>query len=400
MAEEPRRRGSKALAASALLHLAGLALLLRLLPARPPSAEREPTPGPAIEISLSEAAPVAALTAPALSPAPPPVPSPVPRPKVRATPGPSPGPAGAPATPPPPGGEPKAAEPAPPPAAPPPAAPPRAAPPRAVPRVELSFDALRDGAKQRAAGSSSAGETSEAPMVPPPSLHGRLAPGELRADAERSADAVENVRVGRAHPLLFDYLRGARDLLTPEATRIAESLPLGPGPTTKGWGRGYLGRVAAVNRHAAADLPEEPDPSIGGRRPDVLGGYREAERQAASGAEARSAEICLGVAPGRDVVVTLRRSSGNAALDRVALSSFESAGRARPVAADIRPGLACYLVRVSAFRMPPLPSISLGWKKGHPDVIYPLKRITKVTVELESVDFGARRGPQSLVDPR
>jgi len=186
--------------------------------------------------------------------------------------------------------------------------------------------------------------------------------------------------------------------MLPEATRIAEGLPLGPAQSAKGWGRGYLGRVAAVNRHAATDLPEEPDPSVGGRRPDVLGGYNEAERQAASGAEQRTAEVCLGVAPGHAVSVTLRRSSGNAALDRVALASFESAGQARPVAADIKPNLACYLVRVSAFRMPPLPSLSLGWKNGHPDVIYPLKRITKVTVELQSVDFGPARGPSSLLE--
>jgi hypothetical protein len=378
MAEEHRLRRSKALAASALLHLVCIALLLHGLPGRPPSPEPLPPPSPAIEISLSDEQP----GRPAEAAPPEMAPPPAPRPKLGAGPERSREPVGAPPTE---GGEAKVAEPE---------------APRAAPRVDLSFDALREGAKQRAADFENSGGADGSPLVPPASVAGRLGPGELRGEAERSGDAVENVRVGRVNPLLYDYLRNARELLTPEATRIAESLPLGPGPSMRGWGRGYLGRVAAVNRHAAADLPEEPDPSIGGRRPDVLGGYNEAERQAVSGMEERSAEVCLGVAPGREVVVTLRRSSGNAALDKAAVSSFESAGRARPVAADIRPGLACYLVRVGAFRMPPLPSISLGWKKSHPDVIYPLKRITKVTVELQSVDFGPSRGPSSLLHLR
>ena len=383
MAEERRLRRSKALAASALLHLAALALLFRALPARPPSAERAPPPAPAIELSLAEPAPEALAR-----PAPPVItPAPARRPKLGAVPE-----RAAPARPeraasePPGAASPEAGA----------AAGPKRTPPVAPP-VDLSFDALRDGAKQRATASPNSEEGGEAPAPPPP-VRGSLSVGELRSDVERGAAAAENVRGGRAHPLLFDYLRGARDRMLPEATRIAEGLPLGPAQSAKGWGRGYLGRVAAVNRHAATDLPEEPDPSVGGRRPDVLGGYNEAERQAASGAEQRTAEVCLGVAPGHAVSVTLRRSSGNAALDRVALASFESAGQARPVAADIKPNLACYLVRVSAFRMPPLPSLSLGWKNGHPDVIYPLKRITKVTVALQSVDFGPARGPSSLLE--
>jgi hypothetical protein len=130
----------------------------------------------------------------------------------------------------------------------------------------------------------------------------------------------------------------------------------------------------------------------------VLGGYNEAAHQAESGAEQRSAEICLGVAPNHAVVATLRRSSGNAALDRLAVESFQSAGDARPVTPDVRPALACYRVAVSAFRMPPLPSVGIDLAKGR--IIYPLKRITKVTVELQSVDFGAKREAPSFLDAR
>ena len=90
-------------------------------------------------------------------------------------------------------------------------------------------------------------------------------------------------------------------------------------------------------------------------------------------------------------MATLPQSSGNAALDRLALASFQAAGDARPVTADVRPALACYGSRVSAFRMPPLPSVGMDLVNGR--IIYPLKRITKVTVELESVEFGASRKP-------
>lgn len=274
--------------------------------------------------------------------------------------------------------------------------------PREARPIDLSFDALGDGAKQRAAVERANPDESFDRLLGPvpetPARPGRRRPlGELRAEAERRADAEENVRVGRAHPLLFDFLRQARDRLTPEATRIAESLPLGAAETTKGWARGYLKGVADAHRGAFA-APSAAGEAVGGPRPDLLGGYDEAARQAESGAEQRSAEICLGVAPNHAVVTTLRRSSGNAALDRLAVDSFDAAGSARPVTADVRPSLACYLVRVSAYRMPPLPTVGLDLASGR--IIYPLKRITKVTVELQSVDFGPKRESSSLLRAR
>jgi hypothetical protein len=96
--------------------------------------------------------------------------------------------------------------------------------------------------------------------------------------------------------------------------------------------------------------------------------------------------------------VTLRRSSGNASLDRLALDSFHAAGGARPVTSDVRPALACYRVAVSAYRLPPLPTLGLDLVNGR--VLYPLKRMTKVTVELQSVDFGERHEAASFLDTR
>ena len=157
------------------------------------------------------------------------------------------------------------------------------------------------------------------------------------------------------------------------------------------------GGVADAHSGQFAPLPA-PDETVGGPRPDVLGAYNEAARQAESGAEQRAAEVCLGVAPNHEVVVTLRRSSGNAALDRLAIDSFQRAGDARPVTADVRPALACYRVAVSAFRLPPLPTVGIDFVNRR--ILYPLKRITKVTVELQSVDFGEAHEAPSLLDGR
>lgn len=350
-----------------MLHAVCLVIVLRLLPDRPLPPRGVGPPIAAIEFSFSEASPRERANA-ARPEEPPPLPhrvgvGTVDRPPPRT----------------------QEAEPA------------EAEAPRVARPIDLSFEGLGDGAKQRAAAPPDSGAIDPLLLPPPESLGRRRSPAELHAEAERQTDAVENVRAGRAHPLLYDYLRNARELLTPEATRIADSLPLGPALAAKGWWRGYLGRLAEVNRGHTIDPPRGPEEEVGGRRPDVLGAYNEMERQAKSGAEERTAEVCLGVAPSQAVVVTLKRSSGNAALDRLAIDSFHSASLARPVVADIRPGLACYLVRISTYRMPPLPSLSFGWKNSHPDVIYPLKRISHVTVELESVDYGARRGPASLL---
>jgi len=193
--------------------------------------------------------------------------------------------------------------------------------------------------------------------------------------------------------LSFDALTDRAKRRLDDRRAPAEALPLGPAETTKGWARGYLGRVADAQRGTFAPVRPADEPS-GGPRPDLFGAYDEAHHQAETGAERRVAEICLGVAPDHAVVVTLRRSSGNAALDRLATESFRSAGAGRPVDARMPPSRACYRVEISAYRVPPLPAVSIDLIKGR--IIYPLKRITKVTVDLQSVDFGPRDGAPNL----
>jgi hypothetical protein len=369
VADKRRRRTAAALATSALLHLAAAVLILRGLAGQRPLGLPRAAPEAPIEIALVETPPAptsagATRTPPTAPPAPP-----APRRPASSRPGP-------PAVP----------------TAPPAPSAPTPTPPAPVRPVDLSFDALASSAKQRAAAAPSPGEALERLLVPAPEPAGPHAPlAELRADAERRADAVENVRTGRAHPLLFDYLRDARDRLTPAARRIAEALPLGASETTRGWTRGYLGAVAQAQRGAFAPVKPDAEPSdisVWGPHPDVLGAYNEADRQGELGAEERAAEICLGVAPGHAVVVTLRRSSGNAALDRLAFDSFRAAGDGHAPTADVRPALACYRVRVSAYRAKPLPTISFDFAARR--LIYPLKRLTNVSVELESVDFGSK----------
>jgi hypothetical protein len=385
VSDKGRPRTAAALAISALLHLLAAVLLFRGIGGRraaEPGPARQPPP---IEVTLVETKRQERPTAdrpPFARPSPAPlrhqIRAPAERPSERAP------------TPPP--------APASPAAAPGPGAKsPEAAAPRAGRPIDLSFDALGDGAKQHAAAIPDPGEALEQLLAPPPDARGMRPLEVLRAEAERRADAEENVRAGRANPLFFDYLRHARDRMTPEATRIAETLPLGAAETTKGWARGYLQGVADAHHGLASPL-RPPDEAVGGPRPDVLGAYNEAGRQAEAGAEQRSAEVCLGVAPNHSAVVTLRRSSGNAALDRLALDSFRSASDGRPGTPDVQPALACYQVRISAHRVPPLPTVSLDLIKRR--IIYPLKRITNVTVDLQSIDFGPKKQSSKLLPVR
>jgi hypothetical protein len=261
--------------------------------------------------------------------------------------------------------------------------------------VDLSFNGLSMAAKARATGPE--GVDAVVPTANRAPQHGRLSVDELRATAERQADAAANVRQGRAHPVLYDFLRDARVRLEAEATKLAESLPLGPSETIRGWGRGYLERV---REHPGARHPSRDDAAADSMidpHADALGQYNEAGRQAEMGGEQRTAAVCVDVQPGKPVVVRLKQSSQNADLDRLAVDSFERAGALRPVPAEVTAGVACYRVAIAAFRMPPLPSLAFGLKNGRPEVIYPLKRITKVTVELKSVDYGPRRGPPNLL---
>jgi hypothetical protein len=372
-----RRRRAGAWLASAAVHALVLALLLRgTREAAPPE-----TPPP-IAIEITDAVPEPT--------APTPVPNTPGQPPVRPPPRAAPRPARVP------GG------PAPsPPASPPPAtAGPDApvtgtAPPGRA--LDLSLGALSAGTRDRLGGPA----PPEAAIGTTP--HASRSLDELRVEQERREDAVANVARGRVDPVLFDYLRGATARFEDEATRIAERIQLGPRETLRTWSSGYRQRLQDIQRGAARaqDTSVDPNQDPGGKRPDVLGQYDEAAKQAEAGAEERRAEVCLGVAPGRDTTVTLRRSSGNAALDRLAVDSFTRSVALRPVPGDVRTGLACYELRVRAFRMPPLPTVACGFDNhGTFTCAWPLKKITSVVGHLISVDYtkpGEPPGGRSLL---
>jgi hypothetical protein len=276
---------------------------------------------------------------------------------------------------------------------------------REAPRIDLSFGALRDEVKSRFAGPPPEGTLRARPARP--------SVDEMRAEIERRQDAVGNVATGRVDPLLYEYLRGARSRFKQDADRLAADLAVGAGVTVRGWGRGYLNTVDDVNRGVIGARPDAAREGGGDARnetsrgADVLSAYGEAHRQAAAGAEERSAEVCLDVAAGRETAVSLRRSSGDAALDRLTVESFAKAVAARPVPPDARRGLACYELRISAFRMPPLPFVSCSFDIGisGPTCVWPLKKVTSVkgrllSVEYPATDGGASQLPSLLRKPR
>jgi len=252
----------------------------------------------------------------------------------------------------------------------------------------LSLDQLSPAVRARVAG-----VAADAPVPAAP----RISVDRLRAAREREEDAVANVRVGRVDPFLHDYVRDARLRFEEGARHIAAQLPLDAQKTAETWVHGYAARLADANARAARALQEghtpsearegdPPEPSTE-RRPDILGAYGEATRAADAGAIERHVTVCLTVAPGRDTIVTVKRESRDPALDRLAREAFARAAEARPVPADGHAATACYDLRVRAFRMPPVPVFSCGWDKDGPTCAWPFKKITSVSVHLESVDY-------------
>ncbi|HEY5088660.1 MAG TPA: hypothetical protein VIK30_01755, partial [Polyangia bacterium] len=258
-------------------------------------------------------------------------------------------------------------------------------PARSIP--ELSFRTLQPDVQARiAAPASDAAQAAR---------RGKLSVEELRVAHEREEDAVANVAAGRVDPLLYDYLRGARIRFQDEAQRIAETIPIGAGQTVRGWGRGLVARVRDAHRNdrTADDVQPDLRDDATKRRPDLAAAYDENRRQAEAGAEIRRVEVCLDVAPGRETTATLRRGSGNAALDRVALEAFARSVSVRPVPPDARAGRACYEVRTATYRAGPAPGIACDLNLGPhgPTCIWPLKKMTSVTSQLLGVEYPAKK---------
>ena len=258
-------------------------------------------------------------------------------------------------------------------------------------KIDLSFEALRDEAKERLSG----------PAVPSGTLRarpGRFAVDELRVELERERDAVANVDAGRIDPLLLRLpARGARRFQDP-AERLADDLAVGARDMVRGWGRGYL-RHRRQGESRPARRPGGR-PARGERRRaqrDIAGRrrarrYDEARRQAEAGAEERRAEVCLDVAAGRE---TARRAPPRLRQRRARsprAGVVHEGGRRAPRSSRCAPGLACYELHISAFRMPPLPFISCGVGRPGLTCVWPFKKVTSVKGRLLGVEYPAADG--------
>jgi hypothetical protein len=212
---------------------------------------------------------------------------------------------------------------------------------------------------------------------------------QLRVEAEHEEDIVANVVRGRADPLLYEYLRGARRRFEADARQLADEISLGPSETMRSWGRGYLRRDTSRARgdYGPDDLAADLRRDLNKQQVDLAAAYAESLRTETAAAEERRAEICLDVAPGRETSTTLRVGSGSASLDRLALASFEKAVASRPVSADVRPGIACYQIGIRAFRALPMPILSCGFDGGAVGCVWPFKKVTSVSARLISVDY-------------
>jgi hypothetical protein len=355
------------------LHALLAALLLVVRAPRPPP-EQPPEAAPAtVDMEIAPSPAPSAPTERAVTPQSPPAPRvPAPRPPRAANPAPT---------------QPRAeALPAPP-------APPSTRGGSAAPaHPDLSIAALAPEARERVGAAADATGVIEAKPRTRPSVD------ELRATLEHAQDAVANVERGRVDPILYDYLRGARARFESEAHRLAENIPVGPSAAVRGWSRGYLQRVDEAHRAAAASAgpPSEPDLAPPDSHPDLFRAYGESQTQADAGAEERSVEICLEMRAGGAPVPVLQRPSGNAALDRVALDSFEHAVAARPVSDDKRRARACYDITIRAYRMPPLPMVGCSFDLGSGiSCVWPFKKIASVHARLRSVDYAPDRAAQA-----
>jgi hypothetical protein len=252
--------------------------------------------------------------------------------------------------------------------------------------LDLSLGAVPLDARERLQG-----PAPDVGAAPAPARHGRPSVDELRATIERREDAVANVEKGRVDPFVYEVLRTARKRFDAEARRLAEGISVGAREMGAAQLRGYLEAVRTKKDlgdplRAEVQGAVKQDPYLTPKFMDV---YNEVNRQAALGAEWRAAEVCLRLAPGKEPEPSLRKSSGDGALDRLALDSFARAAAVRDAPGDLRPELACYTMRMRALRMPAVPMFGCALDVGGvSDCRWPFKKVVEVEGHVLDVDYG------------
>lgn len=215
-----------------------------------------------------------------------------------------------------------------------------------------------------------------------PTFSERLA-ARVRDDGARA-----NVAEGKVHPAVYDLLRDARRDFQPTPEILADDprTPNTVARTLRQWGRWLMEtghrELADQNRrlreHHAARRGKPP--------PDERD---RTDEKVVAAATPIACLVCLVLRPPAAPEVVLGASSGNDALDRQAMSAVRRAADNRPLEADVRAQRSCYRFEATVFRVPPLPVLGCATdEKGGVQCMYPMKKLMKTTVTLQSVDYG------------
>jgi outer membrane biosynthesis protein TonB len=229
-------------------------------------------------------------------------------------------------------------------------------------------------------------------LAPPPENKGPSKFATRLAERARDDAARANVTAGKVHPQLYDFLRDARRGFTPNPAAL-DSDPRAPNTVARSvgqWGKGvaemYRGWQRGLDDQRRRRLDHDPD-----RRgaPDILEHYNRMLEGTARAVEPMDCLVCLVVRRDAPPEVVLTASSGNPEVDRAAVEALRRSANTRPLDQDVRPQKTCYRFRATVHRVPPIPIAGCAFDEVTltASCYYPTKKIRKITVNLESVDY-------------
>jgi outer membrane biosynthesis protein TonB len=228
-------------------------------------------------------------------------------------------------------------------------------------------------------------------LAPPPENKGPSKFAARLAERTRDDAARANVAAGKVQPQLYDFLRDARRGFTPNPAAL-DADPRAPNTVARSvaqWGKGVREMYRGWRRQLDDErrrLDHDPD-----RRgaPDILEHYNRMLESTARAVEPMDCLVCLVVRRDGPPEVVLTASSGNAEVDRAAVEALRRSANTRPVDEDVRPQKTCYRFRATVHRVPPIPIAGCAFDEVAltASCYYPTKKLRKVTVNLESVDY-------------
>jgi len=192
--------------------------------------------------------------------------------------------------------------------------------------------------------------------------------------------AIENVRSGRVHPVLYDVARDGQKIFSPSWDMIdMDASGKGSiGQSLIALMRGYLGQAEAYGRQHAPPAAEE--------KTTLLDHYDRTRQAAAKRAERLSCLVCVTLG-NQTLSAEVTHSSDRRRYDHMARAAIVKAARSRPWPPDAPPTRACYRVTTRFGRVPPTPSISCAFDESIPAITecyYPFKKLLRHDVALVS----------------